>query len=220
MSMDTPLEDISSSSARLCKNPNCKKPLTRRSGEAQSAFDRRLHCEMACSKTNPLLRQSQKEEFARQREAETKNCVICTALFHRGTNESRANYKNRATCSRLCANKKLSKNFEEEVLKYPKICANPECGKTFYRRLRGETRVRFERRRACCVQCEAKYRQVNSKHPWQKKTRKTTENSLVEDHKLPDVSPTPTPIPDPPKPTVVKVWRPESWGGEFYREVS
>jgi len=220
MSMDTPLEDISSSSARLCKKPTCKKPLIRRSGEAKSVFERRLHCNRDCQRTNPLIRQSQKEEYERQRLSLTKKCEICTKDFCRGPNEARSSFEKRTTCSHDCAGKKASKRFQEEVLKYPKICANVECKKTFYRRIRGETKKRFEKRRSCCIQCEAKCRQANSKHPWQKKTRKTTKPDLVEEHKLPDVSPPPTPIPEPPKPTVVKVWRPESWGGEFYREVS
>ena len=220
MTMDTITEDISTSSARLCKKPTCKKPLVKREKESQSAFERRLHCNRECSKTNPLLRQAQKEEYARQRESDTKNCDICAKKFSRGKNESRANFNNRKTCSRPCSHKKLTKNFEEEVLKYPKTCDNVECRKTFYRRLRGETKVRFEKRRACCQKCEAKCRQANSKHPWQKKERRPKETNLVEEHKLPEVSPPPTHIPEAPKPTIVKVWRPQSWGGEFYREVS
>jgi len=215
--MDTTIEDISTPTLRLCWKPTCQKPLVRRKGEAQSSFEKRKHCDMSCSKTNPLIRQPQKEEFARQRESETKNCEVCGKEFCRGKNESRSVFVNRVTCSHLCSGAKRSRDFQMEIDKYPKICANVECKKTFYRRIRGESKVRFAKREACCQKCEAARRQANSKHPWKKKPRRPPAAPAPT---LPPVGACPTDIPEAPKPTVVKVWRPESWGGSYLREVS
>lgn len=225
--MDTTTEDTSSPTVRLCKHPQCQKPLFRRKGEAASSFKKRSHCNSTCFKTNPNLRKAQSDAFAAIREAHRKDCVICEKTFHRNKNESITVFDERPTCSRQCAAEKRSREFKEEVLKHPKTCANEECGKLFYRRLRSETKEKFAIRETCSIQCNNAKRKQKNAHKWQNKPRRPSSSSSSRKKAatvstLPPTSDCPVDIPDAPKvkSDTVVVWRPESWGGPIVRKVS
>lgn len=219
--------DASDSGKRLCKHPKCQKPLVRRKGEAESSFKKRGHCNATCFRTNPNPRKAQSDAFAAIREAHRKNCVICEKNFHRNKNESLPVFDERPTCSRQCAAEKRSREFKTEVLKHPKICANKECGKTFYRRLKSETLAKFALRETCSIQCNNAKRKQKNEHKWQNKPRRSVSSSsprkkAVVISTLPPTNDCPVDIPDAPRVErdSVVVWRPESWGGPIVRKVS
>lgn len=220
--MDTTLEDTSSPTGRLCKHPNCQKPLIKNEGESQSRYEVRKYCNAACFKTDPDLRKAQRDTFTAIRESECKNCEICKKSFHRNKNEARAIFNDRPTCSRPCAAKKRSLEFEAEILNHPKTCTNTDCGKTFYRRLKTETKEKFNQRETCSISCNNAKRRQNSKHDWEKKTRRSSFSTKKEEtiSTLPPSEPLAREIPDAPTVDTVVVWRPESWGGSYMRRVS
>jgi hypothetical protein len=146
--------------------------------------------------------------------------MICAKPFHRGKEEARATFEKRPTCSRQCATVKRSRDAEAERLNNLKTCENPDCGKEFFRRTKGETKDKFRKRKTCGEPCGHALRRSAQGHEWgeQKKRRPSDSVFPVTERKLPPVTSVPTPIPEPPKPTMVKVWRPESWGGSYMIE--
>jgi len=211
--------DVLKSDLKYCKKAACRKPLSRRKGEARNRFIKRVYCDGVCLKTDPDLRKAQSDKYTQAREAETRTCKICSGSFHRGKGESRSVFSTRPTCSKQCAGKKNSQMVKEKILSRPKTCQNADCGKTFYRRAKSETWNKFEKRKTCSEPCAHALRRSLSKHSWQKKSRRSTSEP---ERKLPPVSPTSIDIPDAPvpQPRVVEVWRPASWGGSYMKEVS
>ena len=197
--------------------------MTPRPGEVLSKFERRGHCNDDCARENPLRRKAQSETFRKNREQVPRRvCVVCNENFDRRPTEHTKRYQNRDTCSRLCAQRKSTLDKEQAIQKNPKICVNPLCGKTFYRRLKGESKERFKNRETCSVNCghinrrkDPNKLQKDIRAVPKSKVRKTQEKV-----RLPQVQPLKIKIPDPPQPREVTVWRPESWGGSYTRKIS
>lgn len=200
-------------------------------GEPRSKYLRRGHCDNECSRQNPERRRKQSERFQKARaDLPKRTCVACKGSFSIGDYESASRFLERDTCSRECAAKKRSMDREEEALKNGKVCANPKCGKTFYRRVKGESLPRFEKRKTCSTDCGHISRRIDpdslAKAPKPKQKKEPQTKKEREDEKyavestLPPVEPTKIVIPDPPKPKYERVWRPQSWGGEFLRRIS
>lgn len=118
----------------------------------------------------------------------------------------------RVFCNRKCAMAQRSVEFREDILRNPKVCANPDCLKTFYRRLKSETKIKFAARQTCSVKCNSARRKQSNEG---KKPRTRSEIST-----LPAYKPLAREIPDAPQPDTIEVWRPESWGGPIIRKVS
>lgn len=212
-STDLDVDSSSSSTTRVCWHPDCKKPLVRRKDERKNSFERRRHCDYSCAQSNPLRRKKQAEEYARTRDEEKKNCGFCSSSFTRRRGEARADFLHRLTCSRKCADDKRKAERREQIAKEKKICK--VCKGEFTRdvdRKHIESPASFKQRETCGPSCRTSKKK--EEHPWEKKGSGGGKPSL------PPVSECPTPIPEAPKPKMVEVWRPASWGGPFKRKVS
>ena len=206
---------------KYCENPWCAKLVKPREGEPLSKFLRRGHCNDACARENPLRRKAQSEAFRRRREiVPSRVCVVCNEEFSKRETEHNKRYKLRNTCSRKCAARKRTVEKETFVRANGKTCVNPLCGKTFYRRLKGESEARFAKRETCSAPC-GHIKRRKDPHKVQKEVKKTrVKKTPVDEHKLPPVTPLKRNIPEASKPEVVEVWRPASWGGPIKRQVS
>lgn len=186
-------------------------------------FERRVHCDAGCSKTNPDLHQAQSDKFTEARRKITKVCEICGRHYSRGKEESNSVFRTRHTCSRKCCDIKRVRDAEEERKKEPgKVCENPDCGKTFYRQRYSngllESKKRFGARRACNTKCGAVVRLKNNQ--WTKKGSGGGKKPRTVTKKfLPPSNPPKIDIPMAPQPTEVTVWRPAVWGGSYTRKI-
>jgi len=208
---DSPLGD------KYCLKAECGKLLTRRDGETSHNFKRRVHCNSECSKTNPLLHKHLSDAAKHRREEEsTRICEICDGEFHRKRTESKKVYSERETCSRRCCDEKRKRKKREELAKITKICENPECKKKFSRHVTEksiESKEKFDARRTCSNPCGVAVRKTS--HKWEKKQSGGGKKPKAAVRKAEPPPPPPTPI----GPRVIKIWRPESWGGEYERVV-
>jgi hypothetical protein len=168
----------------------------------------REHCNLDCSRTNPLLHEEQSAKATVLREEEKRICVICAGKFSRTRTECRKVFEKRETCSRKCCDARRVAKKRAEIGEEPKTCANPDCGKPFFRRVSGklvETKEKFKVRRTCSTKCGAAVRK--SGHKWEKKRSGGGKKT----------PPKPKLVPEPEsraaEPVVREVWRPESWGG-------
>jgi hypothetical protein len=202
-----------------CKHPNCGKPLSRRLGESNGHFSRRVHCNEVCSKNNPLTHKAQSDHYTALREQEKRTCPECGKVYSRKKNESRSLFTGKQTCGHKCDAAKRKREYREEIKKQTKPCANPNCKKEFHRRMTGkqmETEEKFKVRKTCSPQCGRAVRTLNNSHTWEKKVRKPPKPKKKDPPPfLPPVSPLQRDIPDKPQETEREVWRPDSWGGSY-----
>src|SRR4051812_8330732 len=203
LSSSSTSESISSSDIKYCKHPDCKKPLAQKEGEHPFKFKIREHCDLTCSRTNPLIHQAQMDKAAAKREQEPRVCIVCSELFVRHRVESKKVFAARQTCSRECEAENRRREANEERAKDPKVCSNKECGKEFYRR-RGETTTRFKQRAHCTPPCAVATRKGRKADSWTRKPRK----SPYSKKKLSPLSEPSIPIPEAPRPESERVWRP------------
>jgi hypothetical protein len=209
------IESTSSSELKYCKHPDCKKPLVQGESEHSFKFKIREHCDLTCSRTNPLIHQALVDKATAKREQEPRVCVVCNGSFVRHRVESKKVFAARQTCGRVCEGAKRRAEADKERAKYPKICSNEECGKSFYRR-RGETTTRFEIRAHCNPKCAVATRKKRNADSWVRKPRR---KSPYSNKKLSPLSEPPIPIPKAPRPESEVVWRPGAWGGEYVRRL-
>jgi hypothetical protein len=214
LSSSSTSESTSSSDIKYCKHPDCKKPLFQKEGEHPFKFKIREHCDLACSRSNPLIHQAQVDKATAKREQEPRVCIVCSELFVRHRVESKRVFAARQTCGRECEAENRRREADEERAKYPKVCSNKECGKDFYRR-RGETKTRFKERSYCTHHCGVVARKARRADSWTRKVRK----SPYSKKKLSPPSEPSIPIPEAPKPESETVWRPGAWGGEYVRRL-
>jgi hypothetical protein len=208
-------ESTSSSDVKYCKHPDCKKPLVQGESERDFKFKIREHCDLVCSRTNPLIHQALMDKAAAKREQEPRYCQVCGGSFVRHRVESKKVFAARQTCGRECEGAKRRAEADEERAKHPKICSNEECGKEFYRR-RGETTTRFKVRAHCTPECAVATRKKRNADSWVRKPRRKSPYSKK---KLSAASEPSIPIPEAPKPESERVWRPGAWGGEYVRRL-
>jgi hypothetical protein len=208
-------EAVTLSSTKYCYKETCKKPLVRRKGEPKSHFEKRMHCNLECSRTNPLLHKAQADSYAEVRETETKVCPECKKTFSRTRNESRAVFEVKECCTRACADEKMRKE-REKPFQIPKTCE--VCDATFYRRRKTESKQQFEKRRTCSNECGHALRSSDwaKKSPNGKKKASEYELKLKQERENKKTGY----IPPSPQPQPTEVWRPASWGGPRKLEAS
>src|SRR3982750_1416 len=107
-------ESTSSSNVKYCKHPNCKKPLLQGESEHSFKFKIREHCDLTCSRTNPLIHQALVDKATAKREQEPRVCVVCNGSFFRHRVESRKVFAARKTCGRVCAGANGRQKAEKE----------------------------------------------------------------------------------------------------------
>jgi hypothetical protein len=196
---------------RLCHHPECKKPLVQRKDEQNAKFLVRKHCDHKCARSNPLNRQKQRDATKEDRLKHPKKCPVCLEDFYRRDSESKELFNRRETCGKECAAINRSKDKDALIKNAGKVCENPECGKTFYRRKGTETNCKFKARKACSPECGHAVRikrmgwtpRVDGKRMPSKKPKL--------DNPLPEIPPLAREIPDAPPPPPREVWIPESW---------
>jgi len=183
--------------------------------ESITKFRVRVYCNTNCLNTDEELDAAKRFKGQAKREEQKKTCEVCEKEYTRGRTETSSTFEARHTCGNVCAGLRRKAKTEEKNKQAGKTCANPECGKTFYRRTTGETWTKFQKRETCSKECgHAKRRGGKPAKP-----RKVSNKGKVPST-LPPVTPLQREIPSPPRPTVIKVWRPESWGGSYTRQVS
>lgn len=227
MSIQTDQESTTTtlSTERVCYNPLCKKPLVRYSGESAHHFRARKHCDHSnCALTNPILRKAQSEEYARKREAQTKKCTRngCSKTFTRNRYQNSKSFERQRFCSPECFKADQHDKSLEQIRKDVKICKNPECKRTFHRRISPnsiESKERWRKRETCSVPCGAAVRwKPHQLQRWRSGGGRPS--SSMAKHKLPEVSPVPITIPPAPERPPTPIWRPAAIGRDVRPKVS
>src|SRR4051812_4201631 len=109
------MEPLEPSRVTHCLKPTCGKPLTRRPTEPLSHFLIRRHCDLNCSRTNPLLHKSQADNYSEKRLQDKKVCAFCEKEFCRNPGESVEPFRVRKTCSRTCCDAKRKADHQKSM---------------------------------------------------------------------------------------------------------
>lgn len=143
---------------RICRNPDCRKPLVRRPGERPNRFLRRVTCGPTCgvSAAHEHQRSTAKPEHI-------AHCAICEARLVRREHEEYGDFRNRQTCGMECFRKLISRRSRNRVPRtlntVRRTCQAPGCCEPIVRRTH-ETLGNFERRKTCSNGCRATLRSL------------------------------------------------------------
>lgn len=136
---------------RICRNPECRKPLERRTGEPAYKFRRRVTCGPACG-----VMAAHEHHRVSARPEHVAHCAICGCRLVRKPHEEQTDFVRRQTCGMNCFKRLIS---ERNRVRVPRIrntdqrtCQAPGCSEPIIRRPR-EILGNFERRKTCSDAC-------------------------------------------------------------------